>query len=1209
MAVTAIAGAVSWGVSSVVEAAVIGAILEGGIITAAASVIGGSVLASGIGMVAGGIASSLVRSALTSDGGGGGSASATPQASLASTQAARGLLLNAAGNIEPIPVIFGSRRVGGTRIFIGTSGSSNEYLHQVIVIGEGIIGGIDEVYLDGVASTDAKFSGLVTLEKFTGTDGQAACQTLIDAMPGGLWSVDHRLAGVAYLYVRLKYDSNVFHSLPTITADVRGRLLYDPRSGNTAFSANPALAVRDYLTNSRYGRGVPTAAIDDTTFGAEASYYEQEVSTPDGYQARYALAGVVNVDDAMIGTLTALLTSCRGVLVFSGGKFKLITDRPKDATFAFTADNIVGEWSIRPAGKREKMNRIRARFFNPARDWQPDFAIQESTTFRTQDNGIILEQDVDLPFTRDLYRAQQIAQIELKQSRVGIVCQFTATIAATEVEVGDVVTITHDTPGWTGKLFRVVGIELRQDDEIAITAREYDAGVYDQDALAAWTPPAATELPDPFSIETVTGLVVTTENITQPNGQNTVRLICDWAAIDNAFVRGYDISWQESGGPFDTATTLDNRFLIPSVVGGRQYTVRVRARSVVAGVSGAWSSPAVVTAGSPIVAPAAPTGLSYAPQLMAIELQWQFGDARLDIRGTEIWFSSSNNRAGASRLSFEPYPATRYLHPGMAPGQVGYYWLRAVDTHDNASLWSSGDTAGFYAMASTDPAGMLDLLQDAVGLDQLGGDLVAPISELTTPAGAQIFASVQSQAEAALDLLIKADTLKDRAITEKWISDATVDIDPLTGTVTLRATAEITTDVEARLNNVEVSINAIDGTVISHTDSLSAQATRITATETDITQLEGDILLKASTSYVDGEVATMLAVVDPEQIDLATQSAAEGVLNTVLAVDATIAPAIAAKARLAVAETTLQTQADALAAESVERTLLAARVDDAVAAVQTEASATADLLGNVTAKWGVKVQAVADGVHAVAGLQIMAGPDNESVFAILADKLVVYKPDGSGAPKQVIVLGEIAGVPTFGLDGDMIVDGSINARSLVANTITAESGVIANAAIQSAMIGDLEVDTIKINHGAVTNSYVASSSASFAGSLSYPATEIIRVYIDESTANDRLFITAPITFYLDSVAAGGPAALSGATGFEIYLEYSTNGGTSWSPRKTYIDRFVSDGVGQIRTITISNLIDGVAGIDAIRVAFRSATYIGVTAGGSSNQIYVMRHKK
>ena len=36
------------------------------------------------------------------------------------SDAMRGVLLNKESNVEPIPVIYGTRRVGGTRVFIST---------------------------------------------------------------------------------------------------------------------------------------------------------------------------------------------------------------------------------------------------------------------------------------------------------------------------------------------------------------------------------------------------------------------------------------------------------------------------------------------------------------------------------------------------------------------------------------------------------------------------------------------------------------------------------------------------------------------------------------------------------------------------------------------------------------------------------------------------------------------------------------------------------------------------------------------------------------------------------------------------------------------------------------------------------------------------------------------------------------------------------
>ena len=61
------------------------------------------------------------------------------------------------------------------------------------------------------------------------------------------------LRGIAYMYVRLKFDADAFpNGIPVITATVKGKKLYDPRTSTTVWSDNPALCLRDYLT-SKYG--------------------------------------------------------------------------------------------------------------------------------------------------------------------------------------------------------------------------------------------------------------------------------------------------------------------------------------------------------------------------------------------------------------------------------------------------------------------------------------------------------------------------------------------------------------------------------------------------------------------------------------------------------------------------------------------------------------------------------------------------------------------------------------------------------------------------------------------------------------------------------------------------------------------------------------------------------------------------------------------
>jgi len=60
----------------------------------------------------------------------------------------RGLLVNKQSNDSNIPVIYGERLTGGTRVFMETSGTDNTYLYMAIVMAEGEINDIEEIRVD-----------------------------------------------------------------------------------------------------------------------------------------------------------------------------------------------------------------------------------------------------------------------------------------------------------------------------------------------------------------------------------------------------------------------------------------------------------------------------------------------------------------------------------------------------------------------------------------------------------------------------------------------------------------------------------------------------------------------------------------------------------------------------------------------------------------------------------------------------------------------------------------------------------------------------------------------------------------------------------------------------------------------------------------------------------------------------------------------------
>jgi hypothetical protein len=371
--------------------------IAGKYLTGLGGAFGSKLFGTTIGNIVGGLAGSFVGGALagTPSFGGGTAGGAAGGVGGDTGTISASVLLNKSSNNAPIPLVYGLRKIGGTRVFMEVSGGSNEYLHIVLAVSEGEINSFDNIYINDVLSTDSRFSGFLNIYKHTGSDTQAADSNLVSAISN--WTSNHQLKGTAYLYIKLKYDQNAFASgLPTITADVKGTKVYDPRTSTTAWSDNPALCIRDYLTNTRYGRGIDASLIDDTSFNSAANHCDELVSIGVGSKKRYTCNGVVDTSLGSMDILKNLATSCRGAVIFTGGKYKLVLDKVGTASFTFSEDNIIGGWSIKLGDKANQFNRLRANFFNPDRNWQADIAVVDSTTLRAQDNGLLLEKTIEM---------------------------------------------------------------------------------------------------------------------------------------------------------------------------------------------------------------------------------------------------------------------------------------------------------------------------------------------------------------------------------------------------------------------------------------------------------------------------------------------------------------------------------------------------------------------------------------------------------------------------------------------------------------------------------------------------------------------------------------------------------------------------------------------------------------------------------------------
>ena len=123
----------------------------------------------------------------------------------------KGILLNKQSNDASNPVVYGERLIGGTRVFLETSGIDNEFLYMALVMCEGEINSIEEIRVDDkvvtfsgaltdntqrtVASSDSNFykdgASYITIEPHLGSDGQSA-SSLLSTLSS--WGSNHKLS-------------------------------------------------------------------------------------------------------------------------------------------------------------------------------------------------------------------------------------------------------------------------------------------------------------------------------------------------------------------------------------------------------------------------------------------------------------------------------------------------------------------------------------------------------------------------------------------------------------------------------------------------------------------------------------------------------------------------------------------------------------------------------------------------------------------------------------------------------------------------------------------------------------------------------------------------------------------------------------------------------------------------------------------------------
>jgi len=619
----------------------------------------------------------------------------------------RGLLVNAREATAPQQIVYGEIRKGGTVTFIESTGDTNQYLHQIIVLAGHEVNSIGDIYIndetvtldaDGFV-TDAKWqdgdsNSKIRIKKHTGANNQTADSDLVSETSV---TSDFKGEGIAYIYVRMEYDQDVFaEGVPLFTAKVQGKKVYDPRTSTTAYSANAALCIRDYLV-STYGLD-NSGDVNDAYFQTAANTCDESVTlVGSGTESRYEINGVVSLDQTPSDILGDMMTACAGTLFWGQGEWHLKVGEYTSSIKTFTLDDLRGPINLDTKhSRRDNFNIVRGTFNDADQGYiRADYPEIRSSAFIADDNGLESALDLALPLTTSAATAQRLAKMTLFRAREQMTFTADFGLEAFEVECGDIIALTIDRYGWSAKEFEVVGWKFRNDGDagdlrVALTLRETSSAAFSWSAEESDITGNDSTLTNAGANLSVSNVTVTDKGNIQQDGTFVGQALVSWTAATNKFLEHYEVQWKDVDETVYQRTQIsaDNTSVtIGPLETGTQYNVRVRGMTV-SGIRGSFVAASPYTHGGDSTAPSPVTGLSATGGPKIVTLDWTApttdSDASTlyDLKGYNVYRNTSNSQPSTA-IAFSG--SDKYVDGGLAASTTYYYWVTAVDFTGNES--------------------------------------------------------------------------------------------------------------------------------------------------------------------------------------------------------------------------------------------------------------------------------------------------------------------------------------------------------------------------------------------------------------------------------------------------------------------------------------------------------------------------------------------
>lgn len=701
--------------------------------------------------------------------------------------------------VPVLPDVYGRARVGGFYALYHASESApvGRNLEAVCVLAGHEIDEVEEIWDGDIrlwsepGGVEAAYDDRLQVHVRLGAPGQTPPSALLAALPTtlagaagpGFLAVARPYVYLSFIDVRKKWGGQAPQNLWFL---VRGKKLFDPRTTTTAWSDNLALVTRDYLLSRG---GLLPEFMDEPAAIAAANLADENVAlTGGGAHKRYRFNGAIASDTDARDFLPELMRYGVGKLVWTGASLQIQLGAYSTPVAAFGADDfrapvrLVGETLV-----EERWDGVEGVFTDPAANWNATGYAGLTLDDYDPLLGDARVLTLDLSRETDHTRAERVALTTLRQSRryrrVAVAVPLTqATIALLP---GQRVTLTLAAIGLAG-VFEIVARRSIYDPanpRVELEAVEDGVAFWSwgaDDALAA-PPSLGSNLPDPRISPPPTGLTVTAQTRTEPDGSITRWLDVSWTApADTRYLDYYEVEWIQDGltrrrRTTATATRIDD---VGATTG---VTVAVTAVNTL-GVASTPATAGAVTPGGDVTPPGVPPSGAIFP--MAGGFRFVIGNPTdADLAALRLFEGAADVAFGAT-VALNDFPATpggadtTFVRLGLAANQTRRYFVVAVDRSGNASaafgpLQATTPTALTVeeidaAIANAEATAAAALVDAAAALDAVGV-VQTGITAVEDDLAAEVIArgvavTGESTARAAADEVLRARTLRPNLI-------------------------------------------------------------------------------------------------------------------------------------------------------------------------------------------------------------------------------------------------------------------------------------------------------------------------------------------------------------------------------------------------------------------------------------------------------------